>query len=100
VRLDSFAHIALLAERIEPLRDLEEETGGVLSMNGLSFCAKHRIEMCDECRLDFAVPNRLLQHGNDPLNPGSHRAMKRAERTVAREREAGKPPLTAPRAPA
>ena len=96
VRLDSFARLALLADRVEPLPDHEEESGGVVSVNGLSFCATHRVEACDACRLDFAVPNRLLQLGHDPLSPSCAKAMLRAERQVAAERDARKPPLAAP----
>jgi hypothetical protein len=96
VRLDSFARLALLADRVEPLHDYEEESGGIVSVNGLSFCAMHRVETCDACRLDFAVPNRLLQLGHDPLSPSCAKAMLRAERQVAAERDACKPPLSAP----
>ncbi|KAG8469668.1 hypothetical protein KFE25_006123 [Diacronema lutheri] len=95
VRLDSCARVTLLPDRLEPLPGQEEVYKGVLSKNGLSFCEKHRVETCDECMLDFAVPNRMVARGHDALNPLSQHAYQQAERLVAQERSAGTPPLRA-----
>lgn len=97
VRLDSCARrVTLLPDRIEPLPDYEEVENGMLSVNGLTYCENHRVETCEECMLDFAVPNRLVERGHDALNPLEHRIYTQAEYLVAQERGAGIPPRRAP----
>lgn len=96
VRLDSCVRIKLLADRIEPMPNYEEVCDGVLSVNGLTFCEKHRIETCEVCQFDFAIPNRLAERGYDALNPLAQRVYLQAETAVAQERGAGKPPRRAP----
>lgn len=95
VRLDSCARVALLPDRLEPLPDLEEVLNGTLSVNGLTYCERHRVETCGECMLDFAIPNRLAERGHDALNPLAPHIYAQAEHLVAQERGAGRPPRRA-----
>ena len=88
--------LGIKLENLKPLVHNEERSGDkdglgeTITVNGLMYCAEHRMEICGACCFNFRIGNRMSQ-----LQPGDDlqdRAFKVDEEEAARD----EPPLRAP----
>lgn len=89
-------NLGIKLENLKPLVHEEERSGDkdglgeTITVNGLTYCAEHRMEICGACSFNFRILNRMAQ-----LQPGDDlhdRAYKVDEEEAARN----EPPLRAP----
>jgi len=78
---------------VDPVEEIDTHFGlAMLTLNGLSYCAPHRMEICGACGVNFRLMNRMAQLGEAPD------VCERAERLDREEEKRKQPPLRAPRA--
>jgi hypothetical protein len=85
------AQLLVKGENLEVVDMVEEVSNEMLTVNGLCYCAKHRLEACGSCARDWVVMNRMAQLGGDDSS------CELAVRLEARERARNEPPHRAPR---
>ncbi len=85
------AQLLVKGENLEAVDVVEEVSNEMLVVNGLCYCAKHRLEACGTCARDWVVTNRMAQLGGDESS------WDLAARLEAGERARNEPPHRAPR---